>query len=142
MTTFKLPIEALALPMCGDDKRRIHFRVKYDMTPTGTECHFGFTEYLYCERHSTWHAQHNDAFVPIAEWSKLVSYTEHVDAIVKRNAEHLARQKTNGEDCEALPAKPIHKLDGSIPQPNPIQTLDESDIRRYESLTGHGPTGR
>ena len=116
MTTFKLPIEALSLRMCGDDKRSIHFRVIHNMTPTGVECQFGFTEYLYCDKHSTWHAQHNDAFVPITEWPKLVSYTNHVVEVVKRNAEHLASQKTNGEDCEVMPAKPIRKLDESSHQ--------------------------
>ena len=144
MATFRVPLDALALPMCGDDKRCVHFRVVHNMTPTGIECQFGFTEYLYSDKDAMWHAQHNNAFVPISEWAKLVSYTEHVDAVVKRNADHLASKKSNAdcEENETMPAKPIRKLDEWIPQPNPIQTLDETVLRQYGFVTGSGPTGR
>ena len=137
------PTELLSLVLCGDDKRRVNFRIVRSNAP-GNEHQFQLMECFYCDKHLTWHAQHNEAYVPISEWSKLVSYTEYVDAVAKQNAENLPSKKSNedGEENEAMPAKPIHKLDEAIPQPIPIQTLDESDIRQYESLTGHGPTGR
>ena len=78
MTTFRLPIEMLALPLCGDDKRCVHFRIIHNMTSTGVERQFGFAEYLYCEIHRTWHEQKHNAYIPLTEWSKLVSYSQYV----------------------------------------------------------------
>jgi hypothetical protein len=137
------PVELLSLVLCGDDKRRVNFRIVRSNAP-GNEYQFGLMECFYCDKHLAWHAQHNEAYVPISEWSKLVSYTEHVDAVAKQNADHLVNKNSNadGEENETMPAKPIKTLDEWIPHPNPIQTLDEQVLRQYGYATGSGPTGR
>ena len=96
MTTFALPIEALIVVLWGDDKRRVQFRVVHDMTPTGVECQFGLTEYLYCQKHLTWHEQKNEAYVPISNWSKLVGFTELLDIFLKPIMEQMLLEKSKG----------------------------------------------
>ena len=95
MTTFRLPIEMLALPLCGDDKRCVRFRTIHNMTPTGVERQFGFAEYLYCEIHRTWHEQKHNAYIPLTEWSKLVSYSQYVAARSERVAEQEVSERSN-----------------------------------------------
>ena len=96
MNTFALPIEALSVVLWGDDKRRVQFRAVHDMTPTGVECQFGLTEYLYCQKHLTCHEQKNEAYVPISNWSKLVGFTELLHIFLKPIMEQMLVEKSKG----------------------------------------------
>ena len=138
------PHEVMAMLLYGDEKRRVHFRIVDTVGATEIERRFGLTEYLYCEKHLTWHEQRNEAYVPVTEWSTLVGYSELLSVYAKPIAEQSASKKSNadGEENETMPAKPIHKLEECIPQPNPIQTVDEPTLRQYGYETGCGPTGR
>ena len=101
------PAEVLSLVLCGDDKRRVNFRIVRSNAP-GSEYQFGLMECFYCDKHLTWHAQHNEAYVPVSAWQKLVSYGEHIDVYSKPTADQVVCEKAfgSGEDSESMPAKP------------------------------------
>ena len=104
------PVELLSLVLCGDDKRRVNFRIVRSNAP-GNEYQFGFMECFYCDKHLTWHAQHSEAYVPISAWQKLVSFAEHIDAYSKPIVEQPAYEKSNGDgEDELRAAKPILKI--------------------------------
>ena len=117
----------------GDEKRRIHFRIVDTVGPTEIERRFGLTEYLYCEKHLTWHEQKNEAYVPVSEWSKLVGYSELLNIYAKPIVEQSASSKSigGGEENE------------SMPEPKPVRKIDELLSRKYPPLQqycddGHG----
>ena len=139
MATFALPIEALSVVLWGDDKRRVHFRVVHDMTPTGVECQFGLTEYLYCQKHLTWHEQKNEAYVPISNWSKLVGFTELLDIFLKPIMDQMRLEKSKGvgdKNESVAEPEPERKRDP------PLQQLCDGGHRNAIAV-GYGcaPTG-
>ena len=109
------PVEVLSQVLCGDDKRRVNFRIVRSNAP-GAEYQFGFMECFYCDKHLTWHAQHNEAYVPVSAWQKLVSYAEHIEVYSKPIVDQLVQEKSNDgteENEELREAKPIRNL---VPQ--------------------------
>jgi hypothetical protein len=133
MATFTPATEVLASLLYGNEKRRIHFRIlDYEMA-TGYERRFGLTEYLYCEKHCTWHEQKNEAYVPIGEWSKLVDYTQMVDVYSKAIVEQLVNKESNGGGEKSE----------SAAEPEPERKQDETLSRKDAPLQqycddGHG----
>ena len=133
MTTCAPRVEVLSTVLWGDDKRRVHFRIVHDITPTGLECQFGLTEYLYCQKHLTWHEQKNEAYVPISNWSKLVGFTELLDIFLKPIMEQMLLEKSKG----------VGEKNESVAEPEPERNQDETLTRKDPPLQqfcddGHG----
>jgi hypothetical protein len=144
MTAFTRATEVLASLLYGNEKRRVHFRIVDCETPAGIDRRFGLSEYLYCEKHCTWHEQKNEAYVPISEWSKLVDYSQMVDVYSKAIVEQLASEKANtdGEKTE-LTAEPERKHDEVLaPKDPPLQQYcDDGHGNAIAVGYGCAPTG-
>ena len=106
------PVEVLSLVLCGDDKRRVSFRIVRSNAP-GNELQFQLIECFYCDKHLTWHAQDNEAYVPVSAWQKLVSYAEQIEVYSKPIVDQLVQEKSNDgtEENELMrEAKAIRNL--------------------------------
>ena len=144
MTAFTRATEVLASLLYGNEKRRVHFRIVDYETPAGVERRFGLSEYLYCEKHCSWHEQKNEAYVPISEWSKLIDYSQMVDMYSKAIVEQLASEKANadGEKTE-LTAEPERKHDEVLTRKDPPLQQHCDDGHGNAIAVGYGcaPTG-
>jgi hypothetical protein len=144
MATFAAAHEVMAVLLHGGEKRRVHFRIIDTVLPTGTERRFGLTEYLYCDKHCTWHEQKNEAFVPIGDWSKLVGFTELLDVYAKPIVEQMLSEKSNGvEGKNESAAEPEHKEDEILTpkSPPPQQYCDDGYGHAIAVGYGCAPTG-
>jgi hypothetical protein len=146
MTTFTSATEVLGSLLYGNEKRRVHFRIVDYKMPAGIERRFGLTEYLYCEKHCTWHEQKNEAYVPISDWSKLVDYAQMVDVYSKAIVEQLAGEKSNvdGEKNEsAAEPEPERKQDETVSRKDPPlqQYCDDGHGNAIAVGYGCAPTG-
>jgi hypothetical protein len=134
----------MAVLLYGNEKRRVHFRIIDSAVSTGTERRFGLTEYLYCDKHCTWHEQKNEAFVPISDWSKLVGFTELLDIYAKPIVEQMLSEKSNviGEKSEEA-AKPECKQDEALTRkvPPPPEYCDDGFGQAIAVGYGCAPTG-
>jgi hypothetical protein len=144
MANLAPPVEVLSTVLWGDDKRRVHFRIVHDMTPTGLECQFGLTEYLYCQKHLTWHEQKNEAYVPISNWSKLVGFTDLLDVYAKPIVKQMLGKKSNGVgETNESAAIPERKQDEDLSRKDPPlqQFCDDGHGNAIAVGYGCAPTG-
>ena len=102
------------------------------------------TEYLYCDKHCTWHEQKNEAYVPISDWSKLVGFTELLDVYAKPIVEQMLSEKPNagGENSESI-AAPERKQDEVLSRKDPVvqQFCGDADGNAIAVGDGCAPTG-
>ena len=145
MTSFTSSSEVLGLPLYEDAKRRVHFRIVDSVLSTGNQRRFGLTEYLYCEKHCTWHEQKNEAYVPVSEWSKLVNYSEFVDVYSKPIIEQAISDKSNAELVKeyAAESEPERKKDEALIRKDaPLQQYcDDGHGNAIAVGFGCAPTG-
>jgi hypothetical protein len=72
--------ELVSICVWSDAKRSIHFHITDVASENGIiERMFGLVEYQYCHLHNAWEGPHRDALLPLSEWSKLMSMSEHID---------------------------------------------------------------
>ena len=145
MTSFTSSSEVLGLLLYGDEKRRVHFRIVDSVLPSGNQRRFGLTEYLYCEKHCTWHEQKNEAYVPVSEWSELVNYSQYVDVYSKPTIEQAISEKSNAVLIKeyATVLEPERKVDEApIRKDAPLQQYcDDGYGNAIAAGFGCAPTG-
>ena len=102
------------------------------------------TEYLYCERHCTWHEQKNEAYVPVSDWSKLVGFTELLGVYAKPIVEQMLGEKPDAvcEKNELTPARE-RKQDEALSRKDPPlqQFCDDGHSNAIAVGYGCAPTG-
>ena len=144
MATFTPAHEVMAVLLHGDEKRRVHFRIVDSALSTGTERRFGLTEYLYCDKHCTWHEQKNEAYVPVSDWSKLVGFTELLDIYAKPIVEQMLSEKPNGDgEKNESTVVPERKQDEVLTRTDPLvqQFCDDGHGNAIAVGYGCAPTG-